>query len=104
VSSATPKEITAGGVVDVPKRRVTEIQQAANKAWIDYLKGVAIGVHPDGVVRVTELIQALMDAGARDVQAPTLNGGSGNVVLAQHEVAVPAPNTSLLTSLTWRPV
>lgn len=104
VESATAKEITPGGTVDAPKAKLVEVKTAANNAWLAYLKSVSIGVHPDGVVRITELIQALMDAGARDVQVPTLNGGSSNIVLAQNEVAVAAAGTSLFTSLVWRAV
>ena len=102
--SATAKEITAGGTVDVPRSKIVEVKTAADTAWLAYLKSLPLGVHPDGVVRISELVQAVMDAGARDIQNPLLNTGSSNITLAQNEVAVAAADTSLFTSLVWRAV
>jgi hypothetical protein len=102
VNSAKKRAITAGGVVSVPRAKVVAVQTAAETAWTAHLRTVPLG--PRGVVRLAELVQAVMDAGAVDFTGETLNGSAANITLASREVAVPADGTTLATSLIWRPV
>ena len=53
--------------------------------------------------RVSELVQAVMDAGAIAIENPFVNGAA-SVQLATIEVAVPAAGTTLLTALAWSPI
>lgn len=99
VNSARLLPIAAAGIVSVPRDIVAEVQQEADRLWSLYLGGLDIG----GMVRASELVQAIMDAGAIDAQ-PLLTGGSPNIQLDADQVAVVADGTSLTTSLTWRPV
>lgn len=96
VQNAANLAIDATGTVTVPVDRLAEIQAAANAAWIDYLAVTKIG----GKVYKTELIQALMDAGAID-EAVALTGaaGDGNVVLGSNQV--PIAGGALASQLTW---
>jgi hypothetical protein len=95
--NASPLEITAGGTVLAPAAQLTEVQAAAQEAWVATLVAADIG----GVVLVADLVQAVMDAGAVDFLDPQLNGGS-DIVLASTEVAILDTSTPLLASqLTW---
>jgi hypothetical protein len=100
VRSAVPHALTAGGVVDVPRASVAAVQQAADLGWLAYLRSLDIG----GLVVLAELEQAIMDAGAINVSAATLNAVAANVQLGAGEVAVPADGSSLTANLSWRPV
>jgi len=101
VRSAVRREITAGGTVNVPRNNVSAVQVVAERLWLAYLQGLGIG--PE-TARLAELQQAIEDAGAVTFDSLTLNGSAANVAVLDGEVAVPAAGTSLLTSLTWRPV
>lgn len=99
VQNATNAAIDATGSVTVPAARLTEIQAAANAAWIAYLASTQIG---DKIFR-TELVQAIMDQGAIDcVVALTGAGGDGNVALGSNEV--PIAGGDLASQLTWTTV
>lgn len=97
VTSATARPITPAGIVDVKRDQLSSVQVAAEKNWQAYLRTLPIG----GIVRLAELEQAVMDAGAQDFQGATLNGSAANLQLAHGEVATEA--VALLTALTWRP-
>jgi len=101
VIPATPRPISAIGKAFVPRDAVQEIQQAALAKWLSVLASVRIA----GVVRLSDLEQIIMDAGAVAVENLALSGGTPNVQLAAQEIAVP-PNdgTSIITSLGWAPV
>jgi hypothetical protein len=101
VEPATPHAITtSSGTVTVPRRSLASVQTAALTNWLAYLRSVPIG----GVVRLSELIQAIMDAGASNVDSAALNGGGPNIQLASTEVAVPpSDGTTILTTLAWVP-
>lgn len=101
VRSAKRREITTAGIVSVPRDNVAAVQLAAETLWIAYLQGLGLG---PSTARLSELQQAIEDAGAITFSGLTLNGVAGNVAIADGEVAVPAAGTSLLTSLMWRPV
>lgn len=104
VSSASPKQITAGGTVLVQRSKITDVKLAAETAWLAYLRGLPLGGQPNAVVRLQELVQAVMDAGAVDILNPTLNALTTNITLLFAEVAVPATGRTLLNSLVWQPV
>ncbi len=104
VRSATVRTILPAGVVQAPRATITAVQQAAETAWLAYLRSVPLGGQPGAAVVLTELIQAVMDAGAVDFLGATLNGAAANVTLADREVAVPPDGSTLLTALTWQPV
>ncbi len=102
-SSATPREIQQTGLVSVPRSKLATVQVEADRLWAAYLATVEIG----GVVRATELVQAIMDAGATDVSDVMLGLPllpMTNVALAPSEVAVLAAGASLTTTMTWRPL
>lgn len=100
VKSAVALQITPAGVATVPRARLAATQQAADLAWLAYLRGLDLG----GVVILAELEQALADAGAITFSGITLNAVNRNIQLAPNEVAVPADGTSLTANLSWRPV
>jgi hypothetical protein len=94
--------ITPGGHVNVQRGNKSAVQAAATVLWNAYVLSTDIG----GIVRISELVQALMDAGALDVGAPaggalTINTFAANFQLAADKVAQPA---SLITNLTWNEI
>jgi hypothetical protein len=99
VAAATITTITAGGLVLLPAAQLSIVQTIANLAWAKYVNNAAIG----SVVRIAELLQALMDAGATDVVGLTLDSGggpvAGNVALATNAVA---QAVSIVSTLTWQ--
>jgi hypothetical protein len=97
--TAKARPIVVSGLVSVAREQVVAVQQEADRLWPAYLATVEIG----GLVRQTELIQAVMDAGAIDVEA-LLNGDTSNILLGPDEIAVVPDGTSLTSSLSWRPV
>ena len=104
VSSAKRRDITGTGTVQVPRANIAAVQLAAETAWLAYLRSVPLGGDTGAIVRLTELVQAVMDAGAVDFLAPTLNGAAANVSLLHGEVAVQTAGQTLVTSLIWSPV
>lgn len=103
VASATPKNVTAGGTVTVRTAEAGAVKAAAKANWEGYLAELPIGgSKPDGVVRLAELQQAIMDAGAVDVAGLTLNGAAANTALEFAHVAV--AGNAIDTGLTWNEV
>jgi baseplate J-like protein len=98
--AASALEITGSGTVLVAAARLGEVQAAAQTAWQAVLLASDIGQ----VVRVSDLVRAVMDAGAVDITGPQLNGG-GNVALASTKVAILNATTPLLANqLTWQTI
>jgi hypothetical protein len=110
VSAATIASIIAAGTVNVPRGNLKAVQALATALWNAYVLTTDIG----GIIRLADLVQVLMDAGALDVGAPagaalTLNGGGGpfaaNFQLASNQVAVPTTLTGTPPNgLTWNEV
>jgi hypothetical protein len=102
VAPATPRQVSASGNVTVPRKTLLAVQQTALANWLAYLRGVRIG----GIVRLSELITAIMDAGAFDTDFVAFIGiGGPNLQLAPLELAVPPTDgSSILTTLAWIPV
>jgi hypothetical protein len=101
VVAATTTTVTVGGHVNVRRGQLQAVQAAAQAAWNAYVLGTDIG----GVVRLSELVEALMAAGVLDVGAPaggalTINSFGVNLQLDPGKVAVPAA----ITSLTWNQI
>lgn len=103
VTAATPESIAATGTVTVKRSLLTTIQTAAQTAWDAYLAALPIGgdasTGSPGVVRLLELTQALMDAGAIDCSGLELEGAAVNYVLSPASVAV--KSGELADTLTW---
>lgn len=98
--TATTQQITGSGVVTVAAAQLAAVQAAAQILWQAVLLAADIG----GIMRVADLVRAVMDAGAIDFTGAQLNGG-GNVVLASTKVAILNTTTPLLaTQLTWQAV
>lgn len=95
--SASIVQVLGAGTVTVPLARVAAIQAAAQASWQTLITNADIGQ----VVYASDLVKAVMDAGAIDFQGAQLNGGI-NVVLASTEVPVINTGTPLLANqLTW---
>ena len=98
--AAANKLINVGGTVIVRVANAAAVKAAARSNWEAYLAALPIGGDtPDGVVRLAELQQAIMDAGAVDVSGLTLNAAAANVSLLDTEVAV--KGNDLDTALTF---
>lgn len=108
VISAQPFNVTATGPVRVPRDLLATAEVAANVAWIDYLAGLPLGGQDGSTVELAKLAQILADAGAIDIPSTLanlkINDVSADAPVPIGEVAVPAPGTSLLTTITWIPV
>jgi hypothetical protein len=100
VLSVTARSISVTGTVQVPRLQLADVQTLAEQRWTDYLAGVDIA----GTVRLSELQQALMDAGAQDYDSVALTGGSPNIVLGDTQVASPPDGSTLIDALQWEPV
>lgn len=94
--NATNLTITASADVTVPLARLAEIQAAANASWNAYLASAQIG----GKVYRARLLQAVMDAGAIDIQVLHLNGFGVDVSLSSTQVPVPDA-AGLAALLNW---
>lgn len=108
VSGAVNKSVTLSGQVTVRNADIATVKSAADTAWAAYVKGLPIGgdrkTGTPGVVRLQELTQAVMDAGAIDVSALQLNGAAVNLSLLYNEVAVIPAGQEPSSALTWNPV
>jgi hypothetical protein len=106
VRGARNVEVAAAGTVVVPAGSLAAVQRAADRTWATYLAELPIGGDRStgypGVVRLAELSQALMDAGAVDVSGLTVNGAAVNLVLAGDEAPVVAAPLAL--GLSWTPI
>jgi hypothetical protein len=103
VRGARNRPVLAAGTVAVRSAALVAIRATAQRAWLTYLAGLPVGGDSrtgfPGVVRLADLEQALMDAGAIDVSGLQLNGAAANLPLEFDEVStVGAP---LASSLTW---
>ena len=101
VDAAPPLAVTAAATVVVPAGKLAAVQAGADEAWQEYLATVALGGQPGAVVELEAFWRILGDLGAVDVQGLTLNGAAADLVVPAGYVAVPAPNYTLLTGLTW---
>lgn len=91
----------AGGTVFVPAALMSQVQAAADKAWLAYLGAAKIG----GSVAISELIYVVMSSGAFDFQNVLLAGSVDNMALASNQVGVPSENEKPLTkSLDWKAI
>lgn len=114
VAGAVNKNINLSGSVTVKSSKLVEAKAAADVNWQAYLASLDIGgdtsgiVYPNpGVARLSELVQAVMDAGAVDYGSPSplqLNGAATNVSLLYNEVAVIPTGQLPSEALTWLPV
>lgn len=95
VQNAVNVNVNAGGTVTVRAALYVSAVAAAEAAWAAYLAGAKIG----GEVFLTQLIKAVMDAGAIDFVDAELNGTPDDLVLASAEV--PVAGGSLASQLTW---
>ncbi len=100
VLSVDTRAIAVTGTVQVPRLQLADVQTAAEQRWTDYLASVDIA----GTVRLSELQQALKDAGAQDYVSLALTGGTPNIVLGDNQVPVPPDGVTLINALTWEPV
>lgn len=94
VGGARDLPIYTGGTVTVAGSLRTSVQQIAQQLWTTHLSTVEIG----GVLILAELEQALMDAGAIDVQGLQIEGVAANVPLSRDQVPVAR---SLAEDLVW---
>jgi len=94
--AATEVTVHPTGTVFVPATLLAAAQAAADAAWLAYLASAPIGSD----VKVSRLEQAVMDAGATDVDSLALTGGTPNLSLGSTEVPVGAAG-GLATALTW---
>lgn len=112
VSTAVARQVAASGTVTVPRARLVAAQQQADALWTAYLGSVGIG----GTVRLAELYQAVMDAGAIEAVGlailVSLPGGGlitgADVTLNTGEIPVPGGTNgsapTLTAMLAWKPV
>jgi hypothetical protein len=98
VVAANAQTITTFGNVYVKSTEIAAVQEAAQLAWNLYIATLPIG----GIVRVAELAQALMDAGAVDYSSLLLNAAPTNYELTSTQVA--ATLSTLESTLGWIPV
>lgn len=108
VVAASNANVTPAGTVTVKDSDLASVQAAADEAWRVYVAALDIGgdvrTGTPGVVRLNELAQALMDAGAIDVTGLQLNGAATNLALAYNEVAVIPAGGPPSIALTWATV
>jgi hypothetical protein len=104
VVGAINEPITLAGTVTVEASKIVAVKAAADAAWLAYIQSVPIGgdtkTGTPGVVRLSELIEAIMSAGAVDHSGLTVNGVSGNFGMNPLKVAVVDNLPSALTFLT----
>jgi hypothetical protein len=103
VISAAAQAVTLTGTVTVKASQMVAVKAAADDNWREYIQALPIGgdtsTGSPGVVRLSELVQALMDAGAIDYSGLQLNGAAANLALTNAQVATIAAGPS--TALTW---
>lgn len=105
VTAASNLNITPSGSVTVHQEDLAAAQAAADEAWRLYVDDLPIGGDTStgfpGVVRLSELVQVLMDAGAIDYNGLMLNGAPTNRALNVDEVATIAAGSEPSSALTW---
>lgn len=109
VQGAVSKNVTPGGSATVRSADLAAVQAAADLAWARYIAALPIGGDAStsppgtgGVVRLAELAQAIMDAGAITYSGLQLNGAAADLAMTSTEVAVVA--ATLTASLVWNVV
>ena len=95
-STASAPVVLPGGTVTVRAGLQATVSAAADAAWVAYLGLTQIG----GVVYLSQLLKAVMDAGAVDFTGVALDGVADDVSLASGDVATPNP-AGLGALLTW---
>jgi hypothetical protein len=109
VTSATNEDVEIAGSVYVKLDELDAAKAAADEAWRIYIEALPIGgdkaLGGGGVVRVYELIQVLMDAGAVTVDAIDIGAGPNvDKPMNSNWVAVIPAGEEPSTALTWIPV
>lgn len=99
VQAAVNHAVSAGGTVRVKRSIAAEVKTAAKVNWEKYITGLAIGGDEENQVRLNELVQAIMDAGALDVVSPTLNTVGANMALGPTQVAT--VGNDITSAMTW---
>jgi hypothetical protein len=89
------RRVSPSGTVVAPRGALAQVQAQADLNWLAYLASVDIG----GTIRLAELQQAVMDAGATNFSGLSI-GGSPNVVMGGTEV--PLAVSSLTSLLSWQ--
>jgi hypothetical protein len=99
VRPATALGIVTTGTITVTKGSAALVKARAQENWALYLGSVLLGA----TVEVSELEQAVMDAGAVDVdlESLTINGVSGSQELDPGVVPVDANSGGLAVAMTW---
>ncbi|MES2339293.1 MAG: hypothetical protein V4537_14460 [Pseudomonadota bacterium] len=95
VQNATNATITPGGTATVSRARTPAVKAAANDAWVAYLSAAKVGAE----VFLEQLTKAVMDAGAINFTAATLNAVADDFALSPAEV--PVPSGLLADDLDW---
>jgi hypothetical protein len=108
VTAASNLSIVPSGTVTIRAEDLEAGQAAADEAWRSYIADLPIGgdvsTGSPGVVRLAELSQALMDAGAVDVSGLMLNGAAVNKTMTTTQVAVISAGDEPSAALTWTTV
>lgn len=107
VTSASPEPIAVAGSVTVRSAELVTVQENAQALWDAYLRSLPMG--EGTVIRVAELAQALMDAGAVDFDDLRIGGPSDityeRVTLIGTTIATgyvnPPTITGIKDMLTW---
>lgn len=108
VLAAANENISITGTVIAKLAELEAVKEAADLAWATYIKKLPIGgdisTGSPGVVRLSELVQAIMDAGAVDYQDLKINAAAANYELGATEVAVIPAGQEPSVALTWQAV
>lgn len=106
VVGAVNRNVTPAGTVTVRASLLASAQAQADILWSKYLGDLPIGgdtsTGTPGVVRLDELVEAVMAAGAIKIDGEQLNGAAADLALVSNEVAVVAALPS--SAMTWLPV
>jgi hypothetical protein len=102
VATAVNEPITLAGTVTVEASKIVAVKAAADAAWIAYIQSLPIGgdvkTGSPGVVRLSELVECIMAAGAVDHSGLTLDGAATNKALTTTQVATV---DNLPSGITW---
>ena len=108
VFAASNESINITGTVIVRATEIEAVKAAADAAWTKYIGDLPINgdvsTGTPGVVRLSELVQAVMDAGAIDYTDLRINGNAANFALDPGEVAVIPTGQLPSVALTWSAV
>lgn len=108
VFGATDVGVPIAGTVTVKAANYVAARAAADENWRQYVTALPIGgdlsTGSPGVVRLYELVQVLMDAGAIDLSGIQLDGAAANLALAEDETAVVESGQEPSAALTWNTV